>query len=261
MIPSRLARCFTPLLFAAGICAAADVDTLGPAEKAASEWIKTRVETARIESEWRSEKPLLESTINGLKERADSLEEKRDHLNANTAKDREELEAMAAKNSAAAEDLKATDARLQALVAKLSDLRPMLPPRLSEALELSYRSLANPSLGVGERMQIAMTVLNRCALFNHTVTCGEEVLTMEGSPGPKSLEVIYWGLGHGYALDRAEGKVWYGQPGSKRWQWDPLADSVGPVTSLMAVYNDKADPDFVPVPALLGKTSAGEASK
>ena len=241
----------------------ADTDTnpLEPSEKAAGEWIKVRLETARIEGEWLSSRPLLESTVNGLKDRADLLEEKRDHLKAKTAKDREEIAALQDKNRAAADDLKATQDRLEALSARLVELRPMLPPRLSEALELSFKSIANPGLGAGERMQLVMTMLNRCALFNHTVTSGEEVLAIEGEQGTKSLEVIYWGLGHAYALDRAAGKAWYGSPGPKGWQWDPRPEAVKPVTRLIAIYNDKADPDFVAVPASISQPNAETASK
>ncbi|MFZ1057058.1 MAG: DUF3450 family protein [Opitutaceae bacterium] len=261
MPPLRLVRNLTPLLLAFRLCAAPDADPLEPGTKAASDWIKTRLETARLESEWLTEKPLLESTVNGLKDRAGLLEEKLDHLKAKTAKDREEIETMQTKNQAASEDLSAAETRLQALTAKLNELRPMLPPRLSEALDLPYRSLANTGLGTGDRMQVAMTILNRFALFNHTVTCGEEVLTISGEQGTRSLEVIYWGLSHAYALDRAGGKVWYGSPGPKAWQWDPLPDAVGAVSSLIAVYNDKADPDFVAVPATLSQTQAEGANK
>jgi len=257
----RLLCCLSPLLIVARLCAAPEVNPLEPGEKAAGEWIKERLETTRIESEWLSEKPLLESTVNGLKDRAGLLEEKRDHLKAKTAKDREETEAMQTKNLAAADDLKTAEARLQALAAKLIEMRPMLPPRLSEALELPFKSIANPALGAGDRMQLVMTMLNRCALFNHTVTCGEEVLTIDGEQGTKSLEVIYWGLSHGYALDRAAGKAWYGSPGTKGWQWEPLPDSVRPVSALIAVYNDKTDPDFIAVPSTLGQPVAQNANR
>lgn len=250
--------CFLPatLLLAAAFGAEPAADPLAPGEKAASDWIKTRLETSRIESAWVSEKPLLESTINGLKERAQSLEEKSDLLKASTAKDREEFGTLQGKTKAAGDDLHAADARVQALAAKLVEMRPSLPPRLSEALELPYRSLASADLAAGQRMQLAMTVLNRCALFNRTVTCGDEVLTISGEQGAKSLEVIYWGLSHAYALDRAARKAWYGAPGARGWQWDPSPGAVGPVEKLMAVYNDKADPDFVAVPAVLGQAVA-----
>jgi hypothetical protein len=148
--------------------------------------------------------------------------------------------------------MQATDVRLKEIKDRLIQLRPLLPPRLSEALELPYRSLAGTELGPSERMQITMTVLNRCAQFNRLVTCGQEVVTIEGEPGPKSLEVIYWGLSRGYALDRAAGKVWLGAPGPKGWQWEAQPEAFPQVARLIAVYNDKAEPEFAAVPAKLG---------
>jgi hypothetical protein len=247
------------LALAAG--AAPDADVLAPGEKAAGDWIKVRLETARLDTAWTSERPLLESTVNGLKDHAQTLEEKRDLLLSQTAKDRDEITTLQGKNKEASDDLSATQARLQALSAKLSDLRPFLPPRLSEALELSYRSLANAGLGAGERMQLSMTMLNRCLLFNRTVTSGEEVLTIDGEDGPRSLEVIYWGLSQGYALDRKAGKAWYGSPGPKGWKWEPLPAAAGQVAKLIGIYNDKADPDFVAVPATLGQPFPEGAGK
>jgi hypothetical protein len=241
--------------------AAPDTDPLLSGENAASEWIKTRLETTRIRGEWTADRPILVATIAGLKERAQSLEEKRDLLKAKTAKDREDTESLEAKNKAASEDLSGVETRLQALVGQLTALRPSLPPRLSEALEMSYRSLGNTHQAAGERMQLAMTILNRCALFNRTVTCGEEVLAIEGEPGEKSLEVIYWGLSHGYALDSAAGKAWYGSPGPRGWQWAQAADATRSVARLIAIYNDRADPDFVVVPASLGLPAAEGSNK
>ena len=168
---------------------------------------------------------------------------------------------MEAKNKAAADDLSAVETRLQAFTAQLVALRPSLPPRLSEALELSYRSLANANLAVGERMQLAMTILNRCAVFNRMVTCGEEVLSIDGEAGSKSLNVIYWGLSHGYALDTEGGKAWYGSPGAHGWQWEPTPEALHSVARLIAIYNDKADPDFVAVPATLSQPGAESANK
>jgi hypothetical protein len=236
----------------------ADQDPLEPAEKAAGDWIKVRLETSRLETDWLTDRPLLESTVEGLKQRAATLEEKRDHVKAGTARDRDEIEAMKAKNRAAAEDLRDVDARLQALTRGLVDLRPSLPPRLSEALELLYRSLGSPGISTGERMQVAMTMLNRCAQFNRAVTYGEDVLSIDANGGERSFEVIYWGLGHAYALDRGAERAWYGAPGPKGWQWEPLPDSAAAVARLMAIYGDKADPGFVLVPAGLKSPAVAE---
>jgi hypothetical protein len=204
-----------------------------------------------LESDWKVQKELLESTVAALGERAQTTEAKRDDLKARTATDRTELADVQAKNNAATEGLKATDARLNELQARLLRLRPSLPPRLSEALELSYRSLAEEKGGPSERMQVIMTILNRCAQFNRTVTSDVEILNLPGEPRPKSLPVLYWGLSHAYTLDRATGRAWLGVPGPNGWQWAAQPGAADAVAALLAVHNDKAEPTFVAVPARL----------
>jgi hypothetical protein len=242
--------CLRLLFFiAAGIASAAD--PISEVGKTAADWVKTRAETVRIENAWVQDRALLTSTITGLKERAARLQDQRDHLLATTAEERAELAALTAKLTESRESLEATEGRLLALTEKITRLRPHLPPRLSEALEMSYRSLGGKDASPSERMQLVMTVLNRCAQFNLAITHGEEVLTLEGEPGPKAVDVIYWGLSHGYALDRAGGKAWLGTPGPERWQWEPLPGAAPTVADLMAIRLDQADPRLVSVPARL----------
>lgn len=256
LFPRELRRLALPaLLLAAGNGFAADsIESVG---KTAGEWVRIRAETVRIENEWLTERALLESTVNSLKERAIALEEKRDHARAARAEERAELATLAAKGSAAAQELSGVENRLQTVTAGLLALRPTLPPRLSEALEMSFRSLRGSGLSPGERMQLVMTVLNRCAQFNGMVSAGEEVLTLAGEPGPKSVDVIYWGLSHGYAFDRTTGRAWLGRPGADQWEWQARPEAAAAVGELMAIHRDKADPGFVAVPAHLRNTAAG----
>ncbi len=251
---ARLKRTVLFLLLAP-FAAAAETDPLTLGENAAREWIRVRTETNQLETEWKLQRPLLESTVAALQERAGSLEEKRDGLTAKTAKDREEIAALKATKTQTEAELAEAQKRLDAVAARLVQIRPTLPPRLSEALEFSYRTLADPKVCVGERMQTVVTMLGRCMQFNRGVSLGEEVLAIDSGP-PRSLEVIYLGLGQGYALDRAAGKVWRGGPGSAGWQWEPRPESRPAIERLIAIYNDKADPEFVPVPAVLAHPAA-----
>jgi hypothetical protein len=246
------------LLAPVGLTAA---DSIESVEKAVTEWVKTRAETVRLETEWASQRELLEATVNALVERAQATEDKWTNLKAKTAKDRTDLAAVQAKNELVADRMHATDARLKEMKDQLIALRPSLPPRLSAALELPYRSLTGTDLGPAERMQITMTVLNRCTQFSRIITCGQEVLTIEGEPGSKSLEVIYWGLSRGYALDRAAGKVWLGSPGPKGWRWEAHPEAFRNVAQLIAVCSDKAEPEFVAVPAALGHVATATSNR
>ena len=168
---------------------------------------------------------------------------------------------MRARNRAATEELKAAEARLAAVTTRLIALRPNLPPRLSDALEMAYRSLADPARPLGDRLQVASNVLNRCAQFNRLVTAGEEVLTLEGMPAPKSLETLYWGLSHGYALDRHTHQAWLGSPGPAGWRWEARPDAAEGVSRLLAVARDQANPEMVAVPAALPRAHPTAGTK
>ncbi len=250
--PINRAACgFLLLGLALPLVAPGATDPIEEVGKTASEWVKTRAETVRLEKDWEQDRVLLESTLNALRERVDRLKEKRDHLLAATADERTEQASLNAKLTDAKQTLASTEQRLLALAEKVQALRPKLPPRLAEALEMSYRSLAGKELSPGERMQLVMTVLNRCAQFNMDITHGEEVLALPGEPTARSVEVIYWGLSHGYALDRAGGKAWLGSPGPEGWRWEPLAGAAPAIADLLAVRRDEADPRLIPVPAKL----------
>ena len=89
----------------------------------------------------------------------------------------------------------------------------------------------------------------RCTQFNKAVTLADEVLAPEAGTEARMLEVLYWGLSHAYALDRTNGKAYFGHPAESAWVWEPLPQQTEKISSLIAIYKDKADPVLVEVPA------------
>lgn len=234
-------------------------DSIDTVEKSAVDWAKIRAETVRLETDETSEKALLQSTVDALRERVRILEEKRDGLRNKADPDPRGAD-LPARIAAAQASLAGADARLKLLSDSLARLRPWLPPRLSKALDLPFRSLANPLLTTGERMQYVSNVLNRCAQFNQALNGGDEVLAPGGGAEPRVMEVVYLGLAQGYALDRVSGKAYLGFPGAQGWVWEEHAELVGPVSKMVAVYKDRSDPEFVELPASLrGPWTPGSA--
>ena len=226
-------------------------EAVNKVEKLATEWVRTRTESVRLDTEWSSQRALMESMVEALDQRARVIQEKKAHLESQTAQEREELETLGKKNEFASAGLVSSEARLKETAGNLLALRPFLPPRLSTALDLAYTSLQDDKLSVGDRMLHTMTILNRCMQFNRVITASDEVLTLAGEAAPKSLEVIYWGLSHAYALDRAAGKAWLGAPGAAGWQWEVQPGTAPDIARLLAIATDKSDPDFIVVPAKL----------
>jgi hypothetical protein len=224
-------------------------ETLDSVQKAAIKVTEIRTETARLETEWNWQKDLMGSTIEALSKRAETLEAERDLLNASTAASRNETAEIQISYDAAADRFAAVEEFLGNLTARLVALRPWLPPRLSEALDLPYISLQDSSMTAGERMQFAATIVNRCAQFNKTITYGEEPLAIEGLGESRLVEVLYWGLSHAYALDRAGNRGYLGTPGNSGWTWAEKPGLGSSVASLIAVYRDEGQPNFVEVPA------------
>lgn len=225
--------------------AAFGAESIDSVQKSAADWAKIRSETVRLETEWKLRRELMGSTITALQERFKFLETNKDALMAKTAGDRKTLTDLAAKQEEAAKSMDAVGEKLGQINQRLIQLLPSLPPRLAQALELPYRSLADTSISAGERTQLMVRILNRCAQFNKTITFAEEVMNPENEATPRMMEVLYWGLSHGYALDRSTGKAYLGQPSAKGWAWDPAAGETEHISRLIAVYKDQADPDFV----------------
>jgi hypothetical protein len=241
-------RFLVALLLCALLAPARGASPLDDVQKTVTEWVRVRAETAKIEDDWNWQQMLMQSTLDALEERTRQLEAQRTELEALTAGERRDTAELMARQQALKDARAQAENHLRLLGERLARMRAWLPPRLSAALELPYRSLSNPDADAGERMRYAMVILNRCAQFNRTVNVDEEMIT--AANGEKRLmEVVYWGLSHGYALDRSGNEAYLGAPAESSWAWTALPGMAPQVARLINASLDKAEPEFVVLPA------------
>jgi hypothetical protein len=224
-------------------------------QKAVAEWAQVRSETVRIESDWAWQKTLMQSTLAALKERASQLEAKRAELEARTSEENRDMTELKARLQAMGEAENDAAQQLRVLSDRLVRMRASLPPRLSAALELPYRSMTAPDASLGERMRQTMVILNRCALFNRTIAIGDETISATGG-GERLMEVIYWGLSRGYALDRTAGLAYIGAPTEHGWTWAPAPGFAPQLARLLDVGRGQAAPDLVTMPVQANQQAA-----
>ncbi len=245
---SRHCRCLPP---AAVLISSLNATPLNDVQEAASEWARLRSETARLDTEWLAERALLEASITNLNTQAEQLELQHQAFVAESAEAQQEVDQLTSANQTRAEKLMVATARIADLAKQLVDLRPALPPRLSAALDLSFRTLANPDLSPADRMRHTMAILNRCQQFDQTFVITEEVLTLGTESQPRLLEIVYFGLAQACALDRSANEAFVGRPVDGVWQWENVPGLANEATKLIAVRQDDIPPDFVSLPIQL----------
>ena len=248
---------FVAALVATGLNVAAE--TLDDVRQAAAAVARVRAETATLESDWRWQRETLGASWQALIQQKDALAHDAELWKANLSAENSEIAGLQAKSGAARAIFDEVDQRLKAISEQLVSMQPWLPPRLARAVELPCRTLGDPRLPAAERMQHIATVWSRCMLFNRSITCAEEALTLGGDKNARVIEVIYWGLSHGYALDTSNGTAFHGFPGKDGWVWEEQPDIAPRVARLVAIYNDRADPELVSVPAQVTNPFAGSA--
>ncbi len=232
------------------ICVAftASASPLTDVQQAAAEWSRIRSETSRLETDWRSEREVLEASISGLLVRAEQLELEQEALASESIKNSEEIARLTARNEADANSIKETVQRVEQLSSKLLAMRPALPPRLSTALEVPYRTITETELQPADRMRHTMTILNRCQQFNRTFVMSEEILEVSPGGDPRLLEVVYWGLSQACALDRSANEAFIGRPVNGKWTWEAAPGFEEAAAQLIAIRLDEAPPEFVTLP-------------
>ena len=233
----------TPALFAQ--------TPLKQVQEAASTWAELRSETTRLNTDWVTEKEILDASISALEIRAELLESERDTLLAQTSQDRRELAEQVAENADTARKLEASSAETVRLATRLMTLQASLPPRLATALELPYRSLGEENITPTERLQHITTILNRSQQFNQSYVLAEEIISPTPGSEPRLLEVLYWGLAQACAFDRASNEAFIGRPTANGWSWQPQNGLAADVAEMIAIYRDQAEPRFHTIPALI----------
>lgn len=217
-------------------------------QESAAKWSEIRSETSRLQSDWVAERSVLNSSISGLNIEADQLELEQKAMASEAQKHTEEIDRLTARNQANDAAIAQTVERLASLSGELIALRPALPPRLSNALDLPYRSIAQADMEPADRMRYTMAILNRCQQFDQTFVMTEEVLPVEAGGEDRLLEIVYWGLSQACALDRSANETFIGRPVDGVWTWVPAPGLAEAAAKLIAVRQDEVPPDFVTLP-------------
>lgn len=227
---------------------------LASARSGVEQWVQTRQLISRTKADWESEKDLLLQTKALYERELAGIAEQRGKVSTNSAqvdRERATAEIELKESNATLDHARVT---MEGLEAKVRALVPQLPSPLQETLKPLLARLPEDAkttkLGVTERLQTVVSVLNEVDKFNNAVTLASE--KRKNPAGDEmAVETVYVGLGAGFFVNQTGEFSGHGRPGPKGWEWTADAALSPSVREVVRIYRGERTATFVPLPVTL----------
>ena len=245
---------------AASALATASPDALETARSTVKEWAATEKAISREAADWSGRELLLRDLIEVANQRIARLEAEKEKGEARLSASDEERAELLDRKAAVAEEAAKIESFLAELEVQLQALRPQLPePLVEELAPLFQRIPADPAadtLGLGERMRTAVSLISKIRQFDGKLTLDESLKHLPGSGEKALVRTLYLGLGQAYYLTPDD--AGFGSPGLEGWIWQSEPGLRTAVREVMTLAEGGAmEPKFVDLPVVLGDTEGG----
>lgn len=235
-------------------------EPLETARSTVKEWAATEKAISREAAEWSGRELLLLDLIEVAGQRIARLEAELEKGEATLSASDEERAKLLDREAAVAEEAAKIENFLADLEAQLRALRPQLPAPLDEELAALFQRIpADPAaatLGLGERMRTAVSLISQIRRFDGKLTLAESLKVLPGQEEAVSVRTLYIGLGQAYYL--APEDAGYGTPGAEGWGWQSAPELRKAVREVLTLAEGGVmEPKFVDLPVALGGVEGG----
>ncbi|MDX1953114.1 MAG: DUF3450 family protein [Verrucomicrobiota bacterium] len=251
MIWTRLALALFLSFSAAAVTGAEN--SLNDTRSTLQQWVETRQLISRTQTDWQSDKEMLQQTIDLFGRELSQVEEQMGKLSTNNVqveKERAQAEALLKASNEALEKMKAFAGTFEGQIKALS---PRLPQPLQEVIKplmAKFPSEASTKMAVTERVQLLVGILNELDKFNNAVSVFSE--KQKNSKGEEiAVETVYVGLGAAYFVNEANDFAGMGSPGANGWEWVAKPELAPAVREILQIYRNEKGARFVGLPAAI----------
>lgn len=227
---------------------------LAAARTGIEQWVQTRQLISRTRSDWDSEKEMLLQSKALFERELAGVEAQWGKVSTNSTQVDRERAATEKELAEANATLDQARGLVAGLEEKLRALAPRLPAPLQETIQpLLTRVPGDPKstkVGVTERVQTVVSLLNEVDKFNNAVTLQSEKL--KNAKGEEvAVETVYVGLGAAYFVNQTGDFAGSGRPGSAGWEWSIQPDLADRVREVVRIYRGERTAHFVQLPVTL----------
>lgn len=223
------------------------------------EWVETMRKKQVEENDWARDKEVLTNYREGLAKEIDDLTQQiADAKLRKAGADQESFQQSAERDSytAAKHELSATIRRLEETLAAKLPLFPaplLAEPKVSQGIEDLQRDLKLPEEkrndGVSKRLLNVINLLTEAEKFQQTVHLRPE-LRKDSTGREFNMQVIYFGLACGYAVNEDGSFALAGRPSANGWIFQPRQDLTKHIQALIKSTTGDQDAAFINLPLL-----------
>lgn len=227
-----------------------DIDVL---RELTDRWIQLELERAKARNEWEESKFIYEQQIKTLEDEKRALQAEIESFEKLTESRSEEMRAITDALDEKRDFLREIEGMVPEIETRLLEAAAAFPPPLRTELDSQLAGMAETAAGedtaLARRIQRILTVLTTAERFNNTLTLFPEIREVDGRE--VQVQVLYWGLAAGYAVQPELDLAWLVRPGAGGWQWTPANEHAVAIADLIAIYEKRKEPGIRMLPVNL----------
>jgi septal ring factor EnvC (AmiA/AmiB activator) len=227
---------------------------LAAARSGIEQWVQTRQLVSRTKSDWESEKEMLLQTKALFERELAGVADQMSRVSTNSTQVDRERVAAEKELKDSNESLDHARQLIAGLESQVRSVTALLPAPLVETMQPLLTRLpeeaATTKVGVTERVQTVVSLLNEIDKFNNAVTLFSEKRKNEKGE-EVAVETVYVGLGAAYFVNQTGDFAGAGRPGPKGWEWSIEPALADRVREVVRIYRGERTAHFVLFPVTI----------
>ncbi len=239
-------------------CSSAQPESVDTLEGLVGEWVALRRQIESEQQAWKQKSRQLMLELDLLEKEEKQLDAQIEQARSFEADKESRTAEQLAKKTEFANSLAKIDPIVERTIAAIKEISRRIPVSLQSAqlekMISSFEADKGRSSDPARRLQLTLSALHEIGQLQNSIHVTRELLTIEGEPQRREMDVIYLGLARAYAVSPDDRVAAIGSLSGTSWKWVVNSDIGASVRQMVSEHLEEAPPTLVTLP-MTGETT------